>query len=74
MRPHAHMLLLALSACGIKSPLLAHYDPGHRYQSRQDAYFDGCKPGSECDRPIADPAVKEVIVNSQLQEMEEMRQ
>ena len=67
--------LLLLCACAdIKSPRLAHHDPGHKYQSRQDAYFDGCKAGAECDRPISDPALKEVIATTEEMEKQEALQ
>ncbi len=32
-------------------------DPDFTYQSRQDAFFDGCKSGHDCAHPLNDPAL-----------------
>ena len=59
MRNFAALTLLAvLCACA-----QAHnHDPGYTYQSRQDAYFDGCKSGNECSHPVDEPMPKQILV------------
>ncbi len=52
------LLTLLLCAC---TP--AHdKDPNYTYQTRQDAFFDGCKSGHDCSKPIEDPGLRNVVV------------
>lgn len=65
MKSFPVVLLLSAAAC---TPLHDR-DPNYTYQSRQDAFFDGCKSGHDCENPLNDPSlhpkVNTVVVPNQ---------